>query len=201
MKEIPKSYAKKIKERSAIKYICGYISRLIIYCKYCVFRNIARCKGATIGNNSNISFHIALNANHNLIVGEDCIINAKRLDLRATKIIIHDHVIINKDVEILRLSHAINKDSLFTTQVYGDLNIGDYSWLATGTKVLPQVSLIEDGVICGAYSVISKDCKADGVYVGNPAVEKKKHTSRFTDLVVCSLQGGDFNYYRKARQK
>lgn len=50
-------------------------------------------------------------ANSNLIIGDDCAIDAKSLDLRG-KIIIGNHVIINSDVEIIRVSHHIDR-SLF----------------------------------------------------------------------------------------
>lgn len=198
--KIPEEYLNQVRSRTELRYYIGLIARFYLSLKFSFFRWIARKKGAIIGDNTNLSWNIVKIANHNLIIGEDCAIEAEYLDLRGGKIIIHDHVIINKEVRILRVSHYIDNDEHFSTQHFPDLHINSYSWIATGTKILPQVTQIEEGVVCGAYSVIAKNCKADGVYVGNPAKLIREHNTRFSKLVVCSLQGGDYNLYKKARK-
>ena len=155
-------------------------------------------KGAQIGEGTVLSWNVVKMANGNLIVGEDCAIDAEQLDLRA-KIIIGNHVIINRGVCILRVSHFINDNHQFTTRLYPELVIEDYCWLATGTKVLPQVTQISKGSCCGAFSVIVKNTEEMGVYGGNPAHLLKKHNTVFDELVVCSLMGADFPYYKAAR--
>lgn len=198
--QIPQVYKNKIKNRDLIQFVRGLIPRLFIYIKFAFFRFIARKRGALIGKNTNLNWQLARMANANLIVGDDCIIESGKFDLRG-KIIVHNHVIINKCVHVIRVSHNIDDDSQFSTKYYPDLHIGSYSWIATGTKILPQVTSIGEGAVCGAFSVISKNCEEDTIYVGNPGKAVRKHSTRFTDLVVCSLQGGDFNYYKKARKK
>ena len=53
--------------------------------------------------------------------------------------------------------------------------------------------------MCGAFSVITKNCEQDGIYVGNPARMVRKHNTRFKDIVVCSLKGGDYNVYKDVK--
>lgn len=142
---------------------------------------------------------MAKKANENLIIGTDTIIETDNLDLRS-KIVVGDHVIINKDVVVIRVSHYIDDNTLFQTRYYPDLIIEDYSWIATGAKILPQVDRIEYASVCGAYSVIVKNTQKMGVYGGNPAIKIKEHNTSFCDLVVCSLVGGDLRYYTKARK-
>lgn len=197
---IPQAYINSVKDRTTKRYIVGLLIRFVKNIKFSIFRKVATYRGASICDSSNITWKIAKNANKNLIIGEDCVIEAEYLDLRGGKIIIHDHVVINKEVAIIRVSHNIDNDRCYSTRYFQDLNICSYSWLATGCKILPQVTIIDEGAICGAYSVISKNCEPDGVYVGNPAKCVRNHNTRFDNLVVCSLQGGDFKAYKKARE-
>lgn len=198
---IPDEYKKKVKYRPILLYNLGLIVRFLLNVKYSFFRWIARYNGATIGNNTILTWKLARRANSNLVVGEDCAIETANLDLRigGGKIIVHDHVIINKEVTIIRVSHHIDDDTEFSTRYFSDLNIESYSWIATGTRILPQVTIIGEGCVCGAYSVITKNCEQDGVYAGNPARLVRKHNARFTDLIVCSLQGGDYKVYKDSR--
>lgn len=193
-------YVNNIKNRSELRYFLGLLIRLGKYVKFAFLRKVARKKGAIIGNNTNITWNIAYRANKNLIIGEDCVIEAKHFDLRGGKIIIHNHVVINKEVSIIRVSHHIDNDDSFASKYYSDLHIKSYSWLATGAKILPQVTCIDEGSVVGAYSVVVKNCAPDGVYAGNPAILVRTHNTRFTNICLCSLQGGDLKYYIKARK-
>lgn len=196
---IPNEYIDRVKQRTLFRYYMGGVIRLIKYLKFAMIRQVAIYNGAIIGKNTNLTWKIAKNANKNLIIGDDCVIEAQHFDLRGGRIIIHDHVIINKEVSIIRVSHKIDDDRFFTTRHFPDLQIESYTWLATGCKILPQVTRIEEGCICGAYSVIAKNCESFGVYAGNPAKQIRKHDTPFDQLVVCSLQGGDYNIYIYAR--
>lgn len=195
---LPLVYVDKIKQRSTKSFMIGAIARLPKYIFAAIKCNYARLKGATIGQGTVISWKIAKSANSNLVVGDDCHIDAEYMDLRS-RIVIGNHVIINKGVQIIRLSHYINDDTVFTTRYYPPLEIHDYSWLATGCKVLPQVNDIATGTVCGAFSVISRNTDSMGVYSGNPATRIKNHNTVFQDTLICSFSGCDFPYYIKAR--
>ena len=158
----------------------------------------ARRKGAVIGKGTWITWHVAKMANENLIIGCDCSIEAKSIDLRG-KVIIGDHVIINSGVEIIRVSHHIDSDRTFSYKYYPDLRIDSYSWISTGTKILPGVSKIARGSVCGAYSVMVKDTEEMGVYGGNPAKMLRFHDTVYDDFLVSSFHGTDLSCYLKAR--
>lgn len=193
---IPSEYKEAVASKSFIRKICGLAIRVPIYIMYSIPRNIARLRGAKVGSRTIISWRIALNCNNKLCVGNDCIVNASYIDNR-DYVTIMDNVIINSGVEILRLSHYIDNTSNHLTRYYGEIRIHSYSWIATGSKILPSVREIRTGSIIGAYSVLSSNTDEDGVYVGNPAVKKRIHTSRFTELVVASQMGGDLIHYCK----
>ncbi len=194
----PPEYVKRVKERSLLKFLLGFVSRLRLYCKYALIRGIARIKGAEIGVNAILSFELARKANSNLVVGRDSIVEATDLDLRG-KVIIADRVIINREVSIIRVGHYIDEDTSFTTRYYPPLKIESYSWLATGCRILPSVTKIAQGSVIGAYAVLAKNTTPMGVYSGNPAEKRREHNSLFSDLIVPSLVGGDFEYYTSAR--
>ena len=196
---IPEEYILRVKQRSQTHYYIGYIIRLYHSLKFGVRRFIARKKGATIGNNSIIPLRLALKANSNLVIGNNVSINSSCFDLRR-KIVIHDNVIINRDVGIIRLSHDYNSMD-FRLKEYESLVIESYSWLATGSKILPSCSLIAYGTVLGAYSVLPYNTEKMSVYSGFPAKIIKKRENVWTNLVVVSLNGGDWNYYKQARKQ
>lgn len=198
--QIPTAYRDRVLERGRAKYLLGLLSRISIYLRHEIIRSCARMRGARIGRNSILTWKLALRANANLTVGEDTIIETADLDLR-DEIIIADHVIINRDVSILRVSHYIDDDTRYGTRYYPPLKIESYSWLATGCKILPSVTEIASGTVVGAYSILAGNTRSNGVYTGNPAVLKRSHNTVFNNLVVCSLQGGDLRYYLQAKSR
>lgn len=191
-------YKHKIKRRSKIHYIIGLIARIRIYLIFAINRNIAILRGAKIGDSSIIPFSLAIKANKNLVIGNDCILETSNLDLRSP-IVIEDHCIINKEVQIIRLSHHIDDNASFKTKYYPDLIIHSYTWLATGCKILPNCYNIAKGSVVGAFSVLSQNTEEYGVYIGFPAIKKRTHNTLFDKLIVCSLMGGDLKKYVKAR--
>lgn len=197
--KLSNSYIMKIKSRGRVPYIKGLLARVPLFLKATFCCKWAMMRGATIGSGSVISWKIARSCNNNLVVGEDSVVDANHLDLRC-KIVIGNHVIINKGVSIIRVSHFIDDDHCFTTRPYPDLHIDDYSWLSTGAKVLPQVTHIAEGTVIGAYSVIAKNTEKMGVYGGNPGKLLKYHNSLHDEILVCSLSGYDLLYYIKARK-
>ena len=191
-------YQSRIKSRSTFRFLVGLLARIYIYLKFFINRKIASLRGAKIGDSSIIPFALALKANRNLVVGNDCIIETSKIDLRAP-VRIEDHCIINKDVHIVRLSHYIDDNTLFTTKMYPQLMIRSYSWLATGCKILPSCHNIAKGSVIGAFSVVVKNTEDSGVYSGFPANKIRNHNTLFEDLIVCSLMGGDLKFYLRAR--
>lgn len=191
-------YKNRIRKRSKIRFLVGLIARLRIYLIFAINRRIAVLRGAKIGDSSIIPFALAIRANKNLVIGDDCILETAALDLRSP-IVIEDHCIVNKGVQIIRLSHYIDDNDVFKTRYYPKLVIHSYTWLATGCKILPNCNNIAQGSVVGAFSVLSRNTEENGVYMGSPAIKKRTHNTLFDKLVVCSLKGGDFKKYVKAR--
>lgn len=80
--------------------------------------------------------------------------------------------------------------SEFTNVTHADVVIGRHAVIGAGTIILPNVTIAE-GVSIGALSLVKKDCKAFGIYVGVPAryiAERKKDLLELEKLFLTSLQ-------------
>ena len=196
--QIPDSYKSRVENRSWLKYWIGFLVRLRFYVCFAIRRQIARWHGAKVGENSLIPWKLAWKANSNLEVGNNVSINSWHFDLR-DKIKIEDNVIINRDVEIIRWSHDYNSSD-FKLRKYPPLVIESYTWLATGCKILPSCTRISYGSVIGAFSVVVKDTEENGVYSGFPAKIVKKKETVWDDLVIVSLNGGDWQFYKNVKR-
>ena len=196
---IPHSYSRRIESRSQIHYLLGYLIRLYNYTRFGIRRWIFRLRGGKIGANSLIPLKLALRANNNIVIGNNVSINSNIIDVRRG-LVIEDNVVINRDVEIIRLSHDYNSPE-FALKEYPPLVIESYSWLATGCKILPSCSLIAEGTVVGAYSVLPYSTEPMGVYSGFPAKKINERHEVWKDLVVVGMNGGDWQFYRRVQLK
>lgn len=191
------NYKQKIQSRSFLKFLIGILPRF--YNHFCaeINRKVAQINGASIGKNTYITFRLALKSNKNLIVGHSTIIETSNLDLR-DKISIGNHVIINKNVTIIRASH--NVDSKDFETISNPLLVNDFVWIATNASVLPSCKEIANGVVVGAFSLLTKSIHDEKViFAGNPANLIRKRENVYSNLVVESLQGRDFHKYIQFR--
>lgn len=58
--------------------------------------------------------------------------------------------------------------SAYTGVIHADVYLGKHVIIGSGSVVLPGV-VLEEGVAIGALSLVTKSCKAFGIYAGNPA--------------------------------
>ena len=72
----------------------------------------------------------------------------------------------------------------FTKVQHADVTIGKHVIIGAGSIILPGVTL-EEGVAVGALSLVKKDCKAFGIYMGSP---EKRIGERKQDLLVLERQ-------------
>lgn len=193
----PRIYIENVKKRNVYKYYAGLVVRFLKFLKFASFRQIARFHGATVGKDVILPLSLARKANSNLIIGDDSSIEECELDLRS-KIIIGKKCIINKNVQILRVSHFIDNNTQFSTRYYPPLIIEEYSWLCTGCHIMPSVTHISKGTVVSAFSTLIKNTSEMEV-IGANGNAMRKHNSVYSDLVVCSLRGGDFRYYLASR--
>lgn len=71
--------------------------------------------------------------------------------------------------------------SQYTGVIHANVFLGKHVIIGSGSVILPGIT-IESGVAVGALSLIKNDCKAFGIYVGNPARRIKERKRDFLEL-------------------
>lgn len=69
----------------------------------------------------------------------------------------------------------------YTGVIHADVVLQKHCIIGCGSIVLPGVTL-EEGVAVGALSLITKNCEAFGIYVGNPARRIKERSRNLLSL-------------------
>jgi len=105
----------------------------------------------------------------NISVGERFYANVGCVILDCTPVTIGDGVQLGPHVQLLAVSHPLDRASRAAGLEYGEpIGIGDDAWLGGGAIVLPGVT-IGEGAVVGAGSVVTRDVAAEMVVAGNPA--------------------------------
>ena len=105
----------------------------------------------------------------NITVGERFYANVGCVFLDAAPISIGDRVQLGPHVQLLAVSHPLDRSQRAAGLEYGEpIEIGDDAWLGGGAIVLPGVT-IGEGAVVGAGSVVTRDVAAETVVAGNPA--------------------------------
>lgn len=73
--------------------------------------------------------------------------------------------------------------SEYTGVIHADVFLGKHVIVGSGSVILPG-STLEEGVAIGALSLVNKNCKAFGIYAGNPARRIKERKRDFLNLEV-----------------
>lgn len=111
--------------------------------------------------------------------GKNCYANYNLVILDVCPVTIGDNCFFGPNVSIVTALHALiaqereiyfNKErNHFTDREYGKpITIGNDCWFGSNVTILPGVT-IEDNVVVGAGSVVTKNLKSGAIYVGNPA--------------------------------
>ncbi len=144
----------------------------------------------SIGNNVRIDDFCVLSAGHGGIeIGNFVHIAVFSLFIGAGKITLSDFCGISSRVSI----YSSNDDysgatmtgptvpSQFTCVTHADVFLGKHVIVGSGSVLLPGVTL-EEGVAVGSLSLVSKNCKAFGMYVGSPVKFIKERKRDLLDL-------------------
>lgn len=108
-----------------------------------------------------------LNLGHGVFVNYGCYFDT------VGDIEIGDGVFIADHVRILTSTHEVGPSSHRAWTLTGaPVRIGAGSWIGSGATILPGVT-IGPGCVVGANSLVTKDCEADSVYFGSPAVKQR----------------------------
>lgn len=146
------------------------------------------CKNITIENNVRIDDFVVLSAGEGGIeIGSYIHIAVFSSIIGAGKVVLKDFSNISSRVSIYSSNDDYSGDfmtnpmvpSEFTNVDHGVVTIGNHVIVGAGSVVLPNVTL-EDGVVIGALSLVTRSCEAFFVYAGTPA---KKIKSRKRNLL------------------
>lgn len=69
----------------------------------------------------------------------------------------------------------------YTGALHADVLLGKHVIVGSGSVILPGLTL-EEGVAIGALSLVNRDCKAFGIYVGNPVRRVKERKRDLLEL-------------------
>ena len=135
-------------------------------------RFLLRLFGATVGSNSNIYPNVKVWAPWGLDIGS-CVGIAENVTLyNMEKLIIGDHCVISQGSHLCAGSHDI--DSSNFQLIAKPISIERYVWICAEAFVGPGVTIAE-GCVLGARAVVVKNIEEPwSVWVGNPAVKKRK---------------------------
>ena len=151
--------------------------------------SIYNCEKISIGNNIRIDDFCVLSAGAGGIeVGNYIHIAVYTSLIGAGKITLCDFSNISSRVAIYSSNDDYSGATMtnpmvpdeYKAVVYKDVFLGKHVIVGSGSVILPGVTL-EEGVAIGALSLVSKKCKAFGIYTGNPARRIKE---RKQDLLV-----------------
>lgn len=146
------------------------------------FHNCAKIK---IGNNCRIDDFCVLSAGAGgITLGNYIHIAVYTSLIGAGKIALDDYCNLSSRVAIYSSSDDYSGAFMtnptvpkqFTNVKHADVYLGKHVIVGSGSVILPGVRL-EEGVAIGALSLVTKSCKAFGIYAGNPAnfiKERKK---------------------------
>jgi len=135
------------------------------------------CKNIFIGDNVRIDDFCVLSAGFGGIeIGNYVHVAVYSSLIGAGKIALKDFSNISSRVSIYSSSDDFSGSSMtnpmvpsaFTNVHHADVVIGRHCIIGAGSVILPGVTL-EEGVAIGALSLVSNDCKAFGIYAGQPA--------------------------------
>ena len=112
-------------------------------------------------------------------IGKGCYFNFNLVILDVCPVTIGNNCFFGPNISIVTALHSLiakeretyfDKDKGYVTdREYGKpVTIGNDCWIGSNVTILPGVT-IEDNVVVGAGSVVTKDLKSGAIYVGNPA--------------------------------
>jgi maltose O-acetyltransferase len=151
--------------KKALAYI---INRWLMHVPFHVFRRIVlSLSGVNFGKNCGILMGCEFRYPHQIILGDNCIINRNvLLDGRGGLLTIGNNVDIAQEVVIWTLGHDIQDD--FHRDKGAPVTIEDYAWIGHRAIIMPGVT-IGRGAVVAAGAVVTKNVPAMSIIAGVPA--------------------------------
>lgn len=130
-----------------------------------------RAFGANVSMQASIHPSAKIDYPWRLTMGDRSSLGKKSWAYCLNNITIGENTCIGQDVYLLTGSHDISSSNF--TLITKPIVIGDGVWVATGSTVLPGITL-SDMTVVGASSVVVKSTEPNDVIGGNPALFIKK---------------------------
>jgi len=137
---------------------------------------LLRYAGAKIGKNSFVHPNVMILKPENLLIGERSSIESNSEIFNYSKFYIGDNVDIETQFYVNTNNHKIDdKNQLLAYQggISKEIKIGSDTWIGARMTVLSGVQ-VENRVVIGAGSVVTKILQSDYIYAGVPAKKIKK---------------------------
>ena len=158
--------------------------------------SIYNCSKISIGNNVRIDDFCVLSAGENGIdIGDYIHIAVFTSLIGKGKITLSNFCNLSSRVSIYSSNDDFSGNTMTNPLIpeeykkvfYDDVFLGKHVIVGSGSVVLPGV-VLEEGVAVGALSLVKKDCRAFGIYAGNPArrVKERKQDSLKKETVFIS---------------
>lgn len=148
------------------------------------------CQNISIGNNTRIDDFAVLSAGKGgIVIGQHVHIAIGVSLVGAGKIILGDFSGLSSKVSVFSSNDDYSGNfmtgptlsSIFTNVTDAQVSIGKHVIVGAGTVILPGV-IIEEGCAVGALSLITKDCKEFGVYIGTPVKRIKERSRKIIEI-------------------
>lgn len=111
---------------------------------------------------------------NNIEIGKGTTVNGRCYFENLGKIQIGEYCDIAMDVLFCTSTHEFGSNEKRAGKAYGEsIKIGNGCWIGARATILPGVT-IGNGCIIAAGAVVTKDCEANGLYVGFPAKRVKE---------------------------
>ena len=158
------------------------------------------CSNISIGSNVRIDDFCVLSAGQGgIIIGNHIHIAVFTLMMGDGKITLSDFCNISSRVSIYSSNDdysggAMTNPTLpvqYTGVTSADVSLGKHVIVGSGSVILPGATL-EEGVAIGALSLVTKECKAFGIYAGTPAYRVKDRKRDLLELEKTFLQSHNY---------
>ncbi len=152
--------------------------------------SIYGCARISFGNNVRVDDFCVLSAGvGGIFIGSNVHVAVYSSLIGAGKITLSDFCNISSRVSIYSSNDDYSGATMtnptvpneYTGATHADVVLGRHVIVGSGSVILPGLTL-EDGVAVGALSLVTKSCKAFGIYAGNPARRIRERRLDLLDL-------------------